>query len=129
MQIDWYKQHGFEVSNLIDQATISRAEDDVRRAYIAPILGDSAEGDEVDLAVGNLAFLLILQRSIVATRAGAKVKQTQTSNNAEAWAVIAQEALACHGRLEALRKMDGANASAEVYDVCKLYFKSNFFSI
>lgn len=129
MQVDWYKKHGFEVSALIDQATINRAEDDVRSAYIVPILGADAQGDDVDMAVGNLAYLLVLQRSIMATRAGAKLKNTQTSQNAEAWAIIGQEALSCHNRLEGLRRKEGANARAEIFDICKIYFKSNYISI
>lgn len=129
MQVDWYKKHGFEVSSLIDQATINRAEDDVRKAYIEPILGTDPAGDDVDMAVANLAYLLVMQRSIMATRAGAKIKNTQTSQNADAWAIIAQEALSCHGRLEGLRHKDGANARAEIFDICKIYFKSNYISL
>lgn len=129
MQISWYKEHGFEVSSLIDQATINRAELDVRKAYVDPIVGVSAEGEDIDIAVGNLAFLLLLQRSIVATRAGAKVKQTQTSSNADAWNVIAQEAQSCHMHLEELRRKEGADSRAEIFDICKIYFKSNFISI
>lgn len=129
MQVEWYRAHGFEISNLIDQATITRAEDDVRQSYIAPILGTDAHGDDVDMAVGNLAFLLLLQRSVMATRAGAKIKTTQTSINAETWQVVAQECASCHARLEALRCKNGANARAEIFDICKIYFKSNFISI
>lgn len=129
MQVEWYKAHGYEVSNLIDQATIDRAEADVRQSYITPILGADAQGDDVDMAVGNLAFLLLLQRSVMATRAGAKIKTTQASINAETWQVVAQECASCHLRLEGLRKKDGANTRAEIFDICKIYFKSNFVSI
>lgn len=129
MQIDWYKKHGFEVSSLIDQSTINRAEADVRQAYVTPILGAEAAGDDVDMAVGNLAFLLVLQRSIMATRAGAKIKNTQTSQNAETWAIVAQECASCHQRLEMLRAKPEADSRAEVFDICKIYFKSNFLSL
>lgn len=129
MQIDWYKQHGYELSSLISQPTIDRAEKEVRRAYIAPILGEYATGDDVDEAVGNLAFLLVLQRSIVATRAGAKVKSTQTSQNADTTAIVAQECTSCHEKLEVLRHKDGAHLRAVVFDICKIYFKSNYISL
>lgn len=128
MQIDWYKKHGFEVSNLISQAAIDRAERDVREAYITPIVGE-VEDEVVERAIGTLAFLLILQRSIVATRAGAKIKSTQTSQSPEAWDIIAQEALASHMALEVLRKQPYAKKDAEVLDICKIYFKSNFISL
>lgn len=128
MQISWYKEHGYELSSLIDQHAIDRAESEVRRCYVVPIVGELS-GSEVDEAVGNLAFLLILQRSIVGTRAGAKIKNTQTSQNAEAWSIVAQEALSCHERLEVLRRLNGADQRAEIFDICKIYFKSNFISL
>lgn len=133
MTKDWYLQHGFKLSPLIEQAEIANAEKDVRTAYITPILGSAAVPSEyeavVENAVGNLAFLLMLQRSIFLTRAGAKIKTGYNSQEADAWAKLQQAAMSCHLALVALRKVPGADASAEVLDVCKIYFKSNFFSL
>ena len=76
-----------------------------------------------------VAFLLMLQRSIFLTRAGAKIKTGYNSQEADAWAKLQQAAMSCHLALVELRKVPGADASAEVLDVCKIYFKSNFFSL
>ena len=130
MTKSWYIEHGYKLSSLIDDAEISRAEREVTEAYITPIVG-SATVDETVLqnAVGNLAFLLILQKTLFATRAGAKVKTGYNSQEADAWAKLQQEATSCHLALETLKKQNGVNADAEVIDICKLYFKTNFISL
>ena len=130
MTKSWYIEHGYKLSSLIDDAEISRAEREVTEAYITPIVG-SATVDESVLknAVGNLAFLLILQKTLFATRAGAKVKTGYNSQEADAWAKLQQEATSCHLALETLKKQNGVNADAEVIDICKLYFKTNFISL
>lgn len=130
MTKEWYTQHGYKISQYIDDAEIARAERDVAAAYIEPIVGDASVPTDIrEEAVGNLTFLLLLQRSIFATRAGAKVKTGYNSQEAEAWNILQQEAASCHLRLEALRKQEGVNAEAEVTDVCKIYFKTNFINI
>ena len=130
MTKSWYIEHGYKLSSLIDDAEIKRAEREVTAAYITPIVG-SATVDEGVLqnAIGNLAFLLILQRSLFATRAGAKVKTGYNSQEADAWAKLQQEASSCHLALETLKTQEGVNADATVTDICKLYFKSNFISL
>ena len=133
MTKDWYLQHGFKLSPLIEQAEIESAEKDVRTAYVTPIIGGVVVPSEyeavVENAVGNLAFLLMLQRSIFLTRAGAKIKTGYNSQETDAWTKLQQAAMSCHLALVELRKVPGADASAEVMDVCKIYFKSNFFSL
>ena len=130
MTKSWYIEHGYKLSSLIDDTEISRAEREVTEAYITPIVG-SATVDETVLqnAIGNLAFLLILQKTLFATRAGAKVKTGYNSQDADAWAKLQQEATSCHLALETLKKQNGVNADAEVIDICKLYFKTNFISL
>ena len=105
MTKEWYRQNGYELSTLIDDATITRAERDVTDAYITPIVG-AATVDEtiVNRVVGNLAFLLILQRTIFATRAGAKTKTGYNSQDADAWAKLQQEATACDLALQVLKR-------------------------
>ena len=127
MNKDWYKTNGYELSQLIDQAVIDRAESEVTAAYITPIAGSVPTSSEVyQRAVGNLAFLLILQRTIFATRAGAKVKTGYNSQDADAWAKLQQEATSCHLAIETLKAQPGANAGAAVTDICKIYFSTNF---
>lgn len=99
-------------------------------AYVSPIVGEATIPAEVrEAAVGNLAFLLLLQRSVFATRSGAKVKTGYNSADASAWDILQQEAASCHLQLETLRNQEGANADAEVTDICKIYFKTNFISL
>lgn len=127
MTKQWYQEHGYEISSLISDATISRAERDVTDAYINPIVGNANVSTEVkELAIGNLAFLLILQRTIFATRAGARVKTGYNSQEADAWAKLQQEATSCHLALEVLKSQPGVNPDANVTDICKIYFSTNF---
>lgn len=130
MTRQWYIEHGYKLSALIEQAEIDRAEKDVTAAYVSPIKGDAEIPQGVLEAVtGNLAFLLLLQRSVFATRAGAKTKTGYNSADVDAWAILQQEAASCHLALETLKTQEGANADAEVTDICKIYFKTNFINI
>lgn len=130
MTKQWYQDNGFELSSLISDATIERAERDVTAAYITPIVGGANVSQEVkERAIGNLAFLLILQRTIFATRAGAKVKTGYNSQDADAWAKLQQEASSCHLAIETLKREPGVNVNAQVTDVCKIYFKTNFLNL
>lgn len=130
MTKSWYSEHGFKLSSLIDDTEIARAEREVTAAYITPIVGDATVTQAVlENAVGTLAFLLILQKTLFATRAGAKTKTGYNSQEADAWAKLQQEAASCHLALETLKKQEGVNADAEVMDICKLYFKTNFISL
>lgn len=130
MTKQWYQEHGYEMSSLISDAAIARAESDVTDAYITPIVGDAEISTEIlESAIGSLAFLLILQRTIFATRAGAKVKTGYNSQEADAWAKLQQEASSCHLALEKLKQEPGVNPNAPIVDICKIYFKTNFFNL
>lgn len=130
MTKQWYLEHGFKLSAQIEDAEIARAERDVANAYVMPIVGDVKVSSEArEDVIGNLAFLLMLQRSVFATRAGAKIKTGYNSQDAGAWDLLQQCATACHLALETLRQQPGVNADAEVCDICKIYFKTNFISL
>lgn len=130
MTRQWYIEHGYKLSALIEQAEIDRAEADVTVAYVTPIKGEAEIAQGVlDAVTGNLAFLLLLQRSVFATRAGAKTKTGYNSADVDAWTILQQEAASCHLALEVLKNQTGANADAEIIDICKIYFKTNFFNI
>ena len=127
MTKQWYQENGYEISSYVNDATIARAERDVTDAYVTPIVGNANVSKEIkERAIGNLAFLLILQRSIFATRAGAKVKTGYNSMEADAWAKLQQEATSCNLQLEILKKQPGVNPDAHVTDICKIYFSTNF---
>lgn len=130
MTKEWYSEHGFKISSLIDQTEIDRAETEVTAAYVVPIAGAATVPAEVrENAIGNLAFLLLLQRSMFLTRAGAKIKTGYNSQEVDAWAKLQQSASSCHLALEQLRAVESANADADVLDICRIYFKSNFISL
>lgn len=127
MTKQWYQENGYEISSYVSDAVIARAERDVTDAYVTPIVGNANVSKEIkERAIGNLAFLLILQRSIFATRAGAKVKTGYNSMEADAWAKLQQEATSCNLQLEILKKQPGVNPDAHVTDICKIYFSTNF---
>lgn len=127
MTKQWYQENGYEISSYVNDASIARAERDVTDAYVTPIVGNANVSKEIkERAIGNLAFLLILQRSIFATRAGAKVKTGYNSMEADAWAKLQQEATSCNLQLEILKKQPGVNPDAHVTDICKIYFSTNF---
>ena len=127
MTKQWYQENGYEMSSYVSDAAIARAERDVTDAYVTPIVGNANVSKEIkERTIGNLAFLLILQRSIFATRAGAKVKTGYNSMEADAWAKLQQEATSCNLQLEILKKQPGVNPDAHVTDICKIYFSTNF---
>ena len=127
MTKQWYQENGYEISSYVNDAAIARAERDVTDAYVTPIVGNANVSKEIkERTIGNLAFLLILQRSIFATRAGAKVKTGYNSMEADAWAKLQQEATSCNLQLEILKKQPGVNPDAHVTDICKIYFSTNF---
>ena len=127
MTKQWYQENGYEISSYVSDAAIARAERDVTDAYVTPIVGNATVSNTIkERVVGNLAFLLILQRSIFATRAGAKVKTGYNSIEADAWAKLQQEATSCNLQLEILKQQPGVNPDAHVTDICKIYFSTNF---
>lgn len=110
----------------IDQSAIDRAEADVRSAYLDPI-GSRTEdnGREYDDALMQLAYTLVLQRSIVATRAGAKEKTTAQSVSAERYNVQVQQVAACQFRLNQYAVKNGIEKPWRlVTDICRIYWKS-----
>lgn len=121
MTAEQYKNAGFRLSQLIAQAEIDRAERDVRAAYIEPIVGDM-ESEQVDAAVMELAYMLLLKRNCFATRSGAKEKATPQGYTAQIDAIQRECAAACDLRLQELRALDGAVQSAKVNDICGIYF-------
>lgn len=129
MTRNWYIEHGYKLSSLIDEAEIARAEADVAEAYIVPIVGERVIPAETrQETIAALAFLLLLQRNVFATRAGAKMKTGYNSTSADAWQVLQQEAHACHLKLQALRRIVGGS-DARVSDICKIYFETNYIQV
>lgn len=128
MNVQDYKAAGYGLSQLIDQAVVTRAENDVRTAYLLPLLGhvptEKEEAAEpVKTALMGLSFLLIQQRSATATRAGAKTKLSEQSMSPTYDDLLRQSAPTC---VRALQAIDG-EAYKKVSDICRVFFTTNYF--
>lgn len=125
-----YINKGFRISAHLEQAIITRAEDDVKQAYLLPIVDESMLTDAVVKdALMNFTFLLLVQRSDFATRSGGKIKLTAESSNVLALEALQEQAFICHMKLEAVRSLENARKDAKVIDICKIYFKTNYFNL
>ena len=122
-----YQDKGFRLSLNIEQADIDRAEKAVTDAYIAP-LTDDRTGELVVSAIMNFAFLWLLQHSLYNTRSGAKSVNITSATTPSNEDVLRQCAWDCHQCLQALRE-DVGKADVKVLDICRIYFKTNYFCI
>lgn len=128
MNVQDYRQAGFNLSTQIEQAVIDRAEADIKQCYLLPLVGSA----EVDLETGNfrdalsnLAYLLILQRSIAGTRAGAKQKQTAQSAEVSRWEIGSQQATVCAEKLQICAESVGVQKPWRVCkDICGIFYKT-----
>lgn len=130
MTLQWYKDNGYNVSINMSQAVIDRAEKDVYDAYVKPILPEAVfpfEEGEVMMAVADVVFLLVMQRSTKVTRSGAKEKTSANSQNAGEWSVLSEQASTAALAVDRLRAMPGSVKDAEVTDIAKIYFKTQYF--
>lgn len=131
MNVQDYRAAGYALSQYIEQAAVTRAESDIINAYIAPALGHAPSADELaDPAVCkvlmSLTYLLILQRTAVATRAGGKEKQTTASMQPTYEDVLRQNAPACAMYLRNIAA--DRKALKAVHDICGIFFKSQYFN-
>lgn len=131
MNVSDYKAAGYPLSQYIDQASVTRAEADIMQAYIVPLLGHSPTAEElasapVRAAIMNLAFLLIMQRTAVATRAGGKQKMTPQSTTPNYEDVLQQNAPVCVMKLQTLAGTE--KVRKKVNDICGLFFVSRYFN-
>lgn len=127
-----YREAGFaEVSLQMSDAAIARAETDVTQAYLEPLVG------EVDLSVTlvkdclmNLSVLLLMQRSIHLTRAGAKEKTTTQSYTAQRWDILSQASTTCTMKLERVATEYHVDEYwTKVRDICGLNFETHYFNL
>ena len=94
MNVQDYRANGYNLSQYIDDATVQRAEREVTAAYLVPLVGDEVDvtSEPEKSVLMSLAFLLIQQRSISATRAGGKTKNTPQSSTPTADDMLTQAA-------------------------------------
>lgn len=130
MNVQDYRADGYALSQVIDQAKITRAEKEVVNAYIVPLVGEQPTEDDMQQepmrsAIMSCAFLLVSLRGAVATRAGAKTKMTEQSSTPTRDDILAQNAPTCARYLQDLAPLE--IISRKVHDICGIYFKTNYF--
>lgn len=126
MNAEQYKNAGYRVSMQVSQDEIDRAERDAVRCYLDKVCTyDSADASHKE-AVMQLAFILLVQRSVVATRSGGKEK---TSPSLSENGYPSQTDFDNADRL--LRKVQtiGGDVSALVDDICEIYYRNKFMAL
>lgn len=132
MSIEDYKQAGFLMSVQIQQSVIDKAEADAMQAYILPLAPDAdvTTAGPAREALMSFADLLVKQRSIFATRSGAKEKTTPQSQSAEDWRILRQCASTCALKIKELAKSVGVIYwEDKVTDICGILYKTNFIGV
>ena len=126
MTKEWYISHGYRCSVNIEQAAIDRAERDVMAAYVSPLIPTATGAEEgLQPLIADIAFLLILQRSLVVTRKGTKVKTDAQSVNESVEAAQAEQAKMAALALGQLQEL--STNGGQVTDICELKYKTKFF--
>lgn len=130
MTSEEYRARGFNVSRNIAQTAIDAAEDYIRRAYLAPIIGDKQVadyGEEEKRTLSALVFLQMLQANgVFATRAGAKTTAIESSAEASSETIMHAAFARARFELDALAQFHSVKPWRVVSDVCRLYFSTNY---
>lgn len=127
MNAEQYRQAGYRVSMQVSQAEISRAEADVTEAYIARVAPSYSTTDaDVKAAVMQLAFILLLQRTAVATRSGGREK-TAPSLSEDGYPGASD--LENADRLLRKVQTEKGLASTLVDDICGIYYRNKFIAL
>lgn len=126
-----YIAAGYNLSSHMEQARIDQAESIIQTAYIAPMCPTAAllASAEAKAAKMALVVLYLAKKSVFATRSGGREKLTAQSSVLSADKVNEQMVNECFLRLKTLQALEGAQPMAGVTDVCKIFFKSEFFNI
>ena len=127
MNAEQYRQAGYRVSMQVSQAEISRAEADVTEAYIAKVMPTYSTNDtDVKAAIMQLAFILLLQRTAVATRSGGKEK---TAPSLSENGCPSSPDLENADRLLRKIQTEAGVTSTLVDDICGIYFRTRFIAL
>lgn len=130
MEASEYRNKGYRLSLQASQGEIDRAEADVQAAYLDRIYaGWDRPTALIKDAWMQLAFILLLQRSAVATRSGGKVKTSPDSvtgyptqedfDNADRLLRLMQETYRNNGAVQ-------GHPSKIVDDICGIYYRNQF---
>ena len=126
MNAEQYRNAGYRISMQVSQAEIDRAEADAVGSYLGRVCTYDATDADHKAAVMQLAFILLLQRSAVATRSGGKEK---TSPSLSENGYPSQSDFDNADRL--LRKVQtiSGHVSVLVDDICGIYYRNKFMAL
>lgn len=122
-----YRAAGFRLSLQVSKDEIDRAENDVKAAYVAKVApAYDPTAAAVREAVMQLAFILLCQRTTVATRSGGKVKTTPYQSET---GYPSQSDLENADRLLRAIRTEEGEVSALVDDICGIYYRQKYLSL
>ena len=119
-----YQDNGYKVSLQTEQAVIDRVEDEVKTAYILPLVGEyNAQDADHRKALMCLTFIGLSQAQCFATRSGGKDKNANESITATFESINAE----CAHRANCLLSKLGNVAKCD--DIYRIYFNTNFINL
>lgn len=125
-----YKDRGYRISQHVSDKEIELKENQVVKCYIEPATNGNVdlEDEDVKNAIMAFTYILILQNSIIGTRAGAKIKTTLQSTTASEQAIIDQTASDAHCYLQILCNKFMVK-KPKIVDIAHIYFRTQYFNI
>lgn len=125
-----YINKGYRISLHTSQTEIELKENQVVKCYIEPATGGNVDVEDEDVKNAIMAFtyILILQNSIIGTRAGAKIKTTLQSTTASEQSIIDQVASDAHYYLQVLCERFEVK-KPKIVDIAHIYFRTQYFNI
>lgn len=122
-----YINAGFRISMQIDDKEILRAEADVIACYILKVRDSiPLQNPTYNSCLMQLAFILLLQRTAVVTRAGGKTKLSPSLS--EAGYPSQSDYENADRLLRAIQTVDGL-PSMLVDDICNIYYRNKFIGL
>lgn len=129
-----YQSKGYKVGLQVLQPIINKAEETAFNAYVKPILPNAefptteSTDNDVKNATMAIAYLLMCRNNVFVTRAGAKTKNSPLQSETPYTEKVSDEqVLECGRLLDVLKSKQGADKNAEICDVAKIFFITNYF--
>lgn len=120
-----FSNAGYRLSLQVSDEEVNRAVTDVQNAYIFKV-ANVHKGSDIADAIMQLAFILLCQRSTVATRSGGKVKISPSVS--EPGYPSQADFENADRLLRTIQNIDG-NISEMVDDICGIYYRNKFMSL
>lgn len=126
------RNNGYRVSLQVSDDEVDKAYNDVLKAYVFPIYETDRPTWALEAGM-QLAFILLCQRSTVATRSGGKVKTSPSlSENGYPTQADFENADRLLREVQINHASDGAkqgDPSKIVDDICGIYYRQKYFAL